>query len=74
MQLSNTRPAGKDRTGVLAAILLGIAGFGHDEIAADYALTRIGVEPAREMLIAIMVRDQGFDMSSPGMKEVSGIR
>ncbi|MBW4438637.1 MAG: tyrosine-protein phosphatase [Pleurocapsa minor GSE-CHR-MK-17-07R] len=31
--------AGKDRTGVVAALLLGLAGVGHDDIADDYALT-----------------------------------
>ena len=31
--------AGKDRTGVVAAIVLGLLGVGHDEIAADYHLS-----------------------------------
>lgn len=31
--------AGKDRTGVLASLLLGLAGADHEAIAADYALT-----------------------------------
>ena len=31
--------AGKDRTGLIAALLLGIAGVPHDTIAADFALT-----------------------------------
>lgn len=31
--------AGKDRTGIVAAMLLSLAGVGEDEIAADYALT-----------------------------------
>jgi protein-tyrosine phosphatase len=31
--------AGKDRTGVLAALLLGSLGVAHDDIVADYALT-----------------------------------
>lgn len=31
--------AGKDRTGILAALLLGAAGVDHDAIVADYALT-----------------------------------
>jgi protein-tyrosine phosphatase len=32
--------AGKDRTGIVAAMLLSLAGVGEDDIAADYALTR----------------------------------
>jgi protein-tyrosine phosphatase len=31
--------AGKDRTGVVCALALTVAGVGHDEIVADYALT-----------------------------------
>lgn len=31
--------AGKDRTGVIAALLLGLAGVSHTDIVADYALT-----------------------------------
>ena len=31
--------AGKDRTGVVAALLLGLVGVGHDEIVADYHAT-----------------------------------
>lgn len=31
--------AGKDRTGVVCALALAVAGVGHDEIVADYALT-----------------------------------
>ena len=34
--------AGKDRTGVLAAILLSVLGVSDDDIAADYALSRAG--------------------------------
>jgi protein-tyrosine phosphatase len=31
--------AGKDRTGIIAAMLLGVAGVPHDAVAADFALT-----------------------------------
>ena len=39
--------AGKDRTGVLAMLLLGSLGVPHDYIVADYALTRAGIERMR---------------------------
>jgi len=52
--------AGKDRTGVLAAILLKIAGVADDAIAHDYALTRIGREPAREMIMARLSKEPLF--------------
>lgn len=39
--------AGKDRTGVLAMLLLGSVGVPHDYITADYALTAAGMERLR---------------------------
>ena len=36
--------AGKDRTGVFAAIVLALAGAPRELIAHDYELTRIGIE------------------------------
>jgi protein-tyrosine phosphatase len=39
--------AGKDRTGLLAALLLGALGVADDVIVADYALTRAGMERMR---------------------------
>ncbi len=35
--------AGKDRTGIIAAVLLGALGVGDEEIVADYAATRQGL-------------------------------
>ncbi|KKK23565.1 hypothetical protein P175DRAFT_0448610 [Aspergillus ochraceoroseus IBT 24754] len=42
--------AGKDRTGVLAALIQRLAGSPDDAIIQDYTLTRIGIEPGRESL------------------------
>lgn len=61
--------AGKDRTGILAALLLKVcvvplhrdqpsdqvhqlAGVDNQTIAEDYALTRVGREPARQKIMA----------------------
>ncbi|KAB8257428.1 protein-tyrosine phosphatase-like protein [Aspergillus pseudonomiae] len=44
--------AGKDRTGVLAALILLLADTPSDAIVHDFALSRVGIEPARKMLIA----------------------
>lgn len=46
------RIAGKDRTGVLAALILLLADTPSDAIVHDFALSRVGIEPARKMLIA----------------------
>ncbi|KAI6024512.1 protein-tyrosine phosphatase-like protein [Pisolithus marmoratus] len=43
--------AGKDRTGIMAAILLKLASVDDHYICHDYSLTRIGREPDREKVI-----------------------
>ncbi|QSB06417.1 tyrosine-protein phosphatase [Natronoglycomyces albus] len=45
--------AGKDRTGIIAAVLLGLLGVSDEDIAADYALTDVGTARWRAW------RDQG---------------
>jgi hypothetical protein len=44
--------AGKDRTGVVAAILLSLLGVGDDDIATDYSLSRLGMPRFKEWVIA----------------------
>lgn len=44
--------AGKDRTGVVAAIVLSVLGVEDDDIAADYTLSRLGMGRFREWVIA----------------------
>lgn len=44
--------AGKDRTGVASMLILNLIGLSDEEIARDYALTRIGLETSRNTLIA----------------------
>ncbi|KIM46439.1 hypothetical protein M413DRAFT_17086 [Hebeloma cylindrosporum] len=52
--------AGKDRTGVMAAILLKLAGVEDELISRDYALTRVGREPAREKIMARLSKEPLF--------------
>lgn len=52
--------AGKDRTGILAALLLKLAGADDQTIAEDYALTRVGREPAREKIMARLQEEPLF--------------
>jgi len=42
--------AGKDRTGLVAALILMLLGVADADITRDYALTTLGLEPARETL------------------------
>lgn len=46
--------AGKDRTGLLAAILLGLLGVSDDDVTRDYALTEEVVAGLRERFLARM--------------------
>jgi len=52
--------AGKDRTGIIAAIILKLAGVPDEEISKDYALTRVGREPAREMIMSRLSKEPLF--------------
>ncbi|KAG7097323.1 hypothetical protein E1B28_004682 [Marasmius oreades] len=52
--------AGKDRTGVIAAIILKLAGVDDQSIAQDYALTRVGREPARAMILQRLSKEPLF--------------
>jgi len=52
--------AGKDRTGVVAALILKIAGIDNEEIAKDYALTRVGREPQRALIMARLSKEPIF--------------
>ncbi|KAI0321984.1 protein-tyrosine phosphatase-like protein [Amylostereum chailletii] len=56
--------AGKDRTGVIAAILLLLSGVDHEHIATDYALTRVGREPLRHTILK-RIEDVGAFQSMP---------
>jgi protein tyrosine/serine phosphatase len=65
--------AGKDRTGVVAYILLRLAGVSLAEIDLDYALTRIGVEPVREFLTRKVNGGKPLEMSDPRMQVAASI-
>jgi len=52
--------AGKDRTAVIAAILLSLAGVDDETIAVDYELTRIGREPDREKVLKRLAQEPIF--------------
>jgi hypothetical protein len=49
-----------------------------DEIAEDYALTRIGVEPFRNHLVGTLLKQKGTSeedgINEPGMEELCGVR
>ena len=67
--------AGKDRTGVMAALLLSLVGVPDEEIAADYALSRIGIEPQKKLLTGIVKKwKPEWTPETPGMRGFSNVR
>ncbi|KAL5527764.1 hypothetical protein ACEPAG_6565 [Sanghuangporus baumii] len=52
--------AGKDRTAVIAAILLSLAGVDDEIIADDYELTRVGREPVRTKILQRLSKEPIF--------------
>ncbi|KAK0745189.1 protein-tyrosine phosphatase-like protein [Apiosordaria backusii] len=55
--------AGRDRTGVMAGILLVVAGAGGEVVELDWMLSRVGTEVAREELL-------GFAMKGAGVRDL----
>jgi protein-tyrosine phosphatase len=42
---------GKDRTGIVSALLLRLAGVSHEAIGEDYAITAVNLEPSTSVWI-----------------------
>ena len=64
--------AGKDRTGVVCALVLALLGVSDDDIATDYALTQLSMESLTAYLrvhnpVAIEGNDHMFDSPSEAM-------
>ena len=75
--------AGKDRTGVLAALIHALLDSPEDIVALDYGMTRVGVEPFKEMLLGTMLErmGRGSEMTLqdlveevPGFEAMAGVR
>ncbi|CAH0035922.1 unnamed protein product [Clonostachys rhizophaga] len=56
--------AGKDRTGIMTALIFDLVGAPNDVIANEYALTRIGLEPHREKFLPHIIKSYGKDKSA----------
>ncbi|KAH7912036.1 protein-tyrosine phosphatase-like protein [Hygrophoropsis aurantiaca] len=59
--------AGKDRTGIFACLLLMMLGVSDEDIAKEYALTTIGLEPALPMIAARLAKSQVFRDNQQGV-------
>lgn len=66
--------AGRDRTGILAALLHHLAETHQDDVLYDYMLSRVGLEPGRVMLEASIKIAWRGDMEGPGFRNLAAIR
>ena len=68
---------GKDRTGLLTALLLHVAGVGIDEIAADYSLSEERLRPRHEQWFAEAESDEELErmkrMSQTPAESIEGV-
>jgi protein tyrosine/serine phosphatase len=67
--------AGRDRTGVVAGLLLTLAGDDEELVALDFLLSRVGTEPAREQLVAFARHGAGVSSDdAPGFYNLCSLR
>ncbi|KAL2043800.1 hypothetical protein N7G274_003320 [Stereocaulon virgatum] len=66
--------AGKDRTGVLCALILLLVGVGEEDIADEYALSEIGLEGIREEMVERLSRMEGINGDREGVERMVGSR
>ena len=67
--------AGRDRTGVLAGLLLTLAGESSDAIELDFLLSRVGTEPVREHLLAFAKRGARIESEDePGFYNLASLK
>ncbi|KAA6413855.1 MAG: hypothetical protein FRX48_02217 [Lasallia pustulata] len=58
--------AGKDRTGVLAALILELAGVDQDTIAHEYALTELGLKAWRPTVVEHLLQNPALEGNREG--------
>lgn len=66
--------AGKDRTGVLVALVLKLVGVEDRVIAEEYALTELGLAQWREMIVEYLSQDLEMHGGREGAERMIGAR
>ncbi|KAL8343230.1 hypothetical protein RB598_004538 [Gaeumannomyces tritici] len=67
--------AGRDRTGVLSGLIASLAGQDPALVELDYLLSRVGTEPAREMLLGFLMKGSGAATTDdPGLHNLASLR
>lgn len=59
--------AGKDRTGVIVALLLSLAGIGEEQIAEEYALTDQGLAALRPVFVERLLKNPALEGNREGV-------
>lgn len=65
--------AGKDRTGVIMALILQLVGVEDHLIAEEYALTEVGLAAWKDIIINHLIKDMG-DAGREGAERMVGAR
>ena len=66
--------AGKDRTGVLVAILLKIAGCADAVVAREYELSELGLAARREFIVQYLMKSEGLQGSREKAERVASAK
>ena len=66
--------AGKDRTGVLCALVLMLAGCGDEEVAEEYALSEEGLRELKPVMVERLMAVEGLDADREGVERMVGSR
>lgn len=66
--------AGKDRTGVIVALILQLVGVGDEVIAQEYALTELGLVSWKEEIFQHLMKEVGLEVGKEGVERMISAR
>lgn len=64
--------AGKDRTGVIVALLLLLAGMEEEKIAEEYSLTDLGLAPLKPLFMERLLKNPALEGNEDGVRNMVG--
>ncbi|KAI1382483.1 tyrosine phosphatase [Hypoxylon crocopeplum] len=62
--------AGKDRTGIICALILSLCGVTDEDVALEYNLTDIGLKPLHETIVTNLMNDESFHKNPEGARKM----
>jgi len=66
--------AGKDRTGVLCALILSLCGVDDDTVAYEYSLTELGLSHWKEKAVSVLMANPQLGFDREGALNMSSAR